>query len=125
MNAQIRYRPLEAVGEAVRVDGASVSEQRVQLMTDGEPGIILRRIRVERDTPDRNGERIISLLTHIPVETADAQTLAALYRKRWRIGVALLQMTVQLRCEIIPWATHVLPCSALPWPQWPSTRWRW
>ena len=99
-HAQIRYRPLEAVGEAVRIDGASVSEQRVQLMTGGEPGIILRRIRVELDTPDRNGERIISLLTHVPVETADAQTLAALYRKRWRIEVAFLQMTVQLRCEI-------------------------
>lgn len=99
-HGQIRYRPLEAVGETVRIEGASIREQRVQLMTDGEPGIILRRIRVELDTPDRNGERIISLLTHIPAETADAQTLAALYRKRWRIEVAFLQMTVQLRCEI-------------------------
>jgi hypothetical protein len=99
-HAQIRYRPLEAVGEAVRIDGASVSEQRVQLMTGGEPGITLRRIWVELDTPDRNGERIISLLTHVPVEKADAQTLATLYRKRWRIEVAFLQMTVQLRCEI-------------------------
>jgi len=99
-HGQIRYRPLEAVGDAVRIAGASIREQQVQLMTDGEPGIILRRIRVELDTPDRNGERILSLLTHIPVEKADAQTLAALYRKRWRIEVAFLQMTVQLRCEI-------------------------
>lgn len=99
-HGQIRHRPLEAVGDAVRIEGASISEQRVQLMTDGEPGIILRRIRVELDTPDRNGERIISLLTHIPAEKADAQSVAALYRKRWRIEVAFLQMTVQLRCEI-------------------------
>lgn len=99
-HGQIRYRPLEAVGDAVRIEGASISEQRVQLMTDGEPGIILRRIRVELDTPERNGERIISLLTHLPAETADAQSVAALYRKRWRIEVAFLQMTVQLRCEI-------------------------
>lgn len=99
-HGQIRYRPREAVGDAVRVEGASISEQRVQLMTDGEPGIILRRIRIELDTPDRNGEHMIALLTHIPLEKADAPTLAALYRKRWRIEVAFLQMTVQLRCEI-------------------------
>lgn len=99
-HGQIRYHPLEAVGKAMRIGGATISEQRVQLMTGGEPGIILRRIRVELDTPDRNGERIISLLTHIPREKADAQSLAALYRKRWRIEVAFLQMTVQLRCEI-------------------------
>ena len=69
-------------------------------MTGGESGFILPRVRVELDTLDCKGERIISPLTHGPVEKVDAQTLAALYRKRWRIEVAFLQITLQLRCEI-------------------------
>lgn len=99
-HGQIRFDPLEAMSEAVRTETGAVSEQRVRLTTKGKEPIELRRIRIELDKPDRNGEDTLYLLTHVPQEAAGAARLAELYRKRWRIEVAFLKMTVQLRCEI-------------------------
>ena len=99
-HGQIRFQPLEAMGDAVRIETGEVSEQRIQLTTGGKEGILLRRIRVKLDKPDRNGEESIYLLTQVPLEKASAAELADLYRKRWKIEVAFLKMTVQLRCEI-------------------------
>lgn len=99
-HGQLRFKPLEAMSEAVRTETGEVSEQPIQLITGGKAGLILRRIRIKLDTPDRNGEDSVYLLTHVPPEKASARALAELYRKRWRIEVAFLQMTVQLRCEI-------------------------
>lgn len=99
-HGQIRFQPLEAMREAGRTETGEVSEQRVQLMTGGEAGLFLRRIKVTLDQPDRNGEDTVYLLTQVPPEKASAIELADLYRKRWRIEVAFLKMTVQLRCEI-------------------------
>ena len=99
-HGQIRFKPLEAMREAGRTETGEVSEQRVQLMTGGEAGLFLRRIKVTLDQPDRNGEDTVYLLTQVPPEKASAIELADLYRKRWRIEVAFLKMTVQLRCEI-------------------------
>nr|CAA6830684.1 MAG: Transposase IS4 family protein [uncultured Thiotrichaceae bacterium] len=99
-HGQIRFQPLKAMGDAVRIETGEVSEQRIQLTTGGKEGILLRRIRVKLDKPDRNGEDSIYLLTQVPPEKASAAELADLYRKRWKIEVAFLKMTVQLRCEI-------------------------
>ena len=99
-HGQIRFQPLEAMGVAARIETGEVSEQRIQLMTGGKEGIVLRRIRVKLDKPDRNGEASIYWLTQVPLEKASAVELANLYRKRWKIEVAFLKMTVRLRCEI-------------------------
>ena len=97
---QLRFEPLEPMSEAVRADTGEVSEQWVKLTTTGKAGLILRRIRIKLDKPDRNGEQNIYLLTQVPAEKASATELAGLYRKRWTIEVAFLKMTTELRCEI-------------------------
>lgn len=99
-HGQLRFDPLEPLGKATRIETGAVREQRVQLTTAGKAGLILRRIQVKLDKPDRNGEDTLYLLTQVPAEMASATHLADLYRKRWRIEVAFLKMTVQLRCEI-------------------------
>lgn len=99
-HGQIRFKPLEAMSDPICIETGAVSEQRVKLTTKGKKPIVLRRIRVALDKPDRNGEDTLYLLTHVPAEAASAVALAELYRKRWRIEVAFLKMTVQLRCEI-------------------------
>jgi hypothetical protein len=45
----------------------------------------IRRIVVHLDKPTRDGDMSIAILTNIPQEHADAQTIANAYRKRWTI----------------------------------------
>lgn len=99
-HGQIRFEPLEPMSESVHTENGRISEQAVRLITEGKPPIVLRRIRIQLDQPDRNGEDTLYLLTQVPAEAAEACQLAELYRKRWRIEVAFLKMTVELRCEI-------------------------
>lgn len=103
-HGKLGFTPLEAMGAPVRPEGADsvVSEQWVQLKprADGREGVKLRRIQVELDAPTRHGETALYLLSTVPGHVADAPTLARLYRQRWRIERAFLQLTVELRCEV-------------------------
>ncbi|MGB5065137.1 MAG: hypothetical protein WBQ37_15480 [Candidatus Competibacter sp.] len=67
---------------------------------DGSGTLAVRRLRVPLNEPTRDGDDIPSLLTTVPVEAADACTLARLYRERWTIEKAFLHWIVQRRCEI-------------------------
>ena len=60
----------------------------------------VRRITVELDTPTRNAEREIHLLTNVPEEDAKADHLSLLYLKRWTIEQAFFDLTTCLQCEI-------------------------
>jgi hypothetical protein len=95
--------PWEPVTELVEVgdsEGASVWEQQVRV-TDPQTGeiLIVRRIEVRLARPTRDGDRVISLLTNVPAEAADALALAALYRKRWAIEGLFQVMTEALASE--------------------------
>ena len=40
------------------------------------------------DTPTRDGDREIHILTDLPAEAVDAITVAELYRKRWTLEMS-------------------------------------
>lgn len=97
----LRFKPLEAMRLSGEMDSGRVSEQRVVIDNpEGAGTRELRRIRLELNTPTREGEAERYLLSTVPVEAADACTLARLYRERWTLEKAFLHLTVQLRCEI-------------------------
>ena len=98
----LRSTPLEAMREQPGDGPCRLSEQWVQLKAreDGREGVKLRRIKVTLDAPTRHGETELVLLSSVPESVADAATLARLYRQRWTIERAFLQLTVQLRCEV-------------------------
>lgn len=76
---QVRWTPLGAMVEAGRTATGSVAEQRVRLgPAMALEGLVLRRIRLRLDQPTRNGETTLYLLTTLPVEAADALTVAKL-----------------------------------------------
>jgi hypothetical protein len=52
---------------------------------DGSGAISLRRIRLDLGRPTRDKEKELFLVTNVPVERADALTLANAYRSRWRL----------------------------------------
>jgi Transposase DDE domain len=95
--------PWEPVTELARVgdsEGASVWEQSVRV-TDPQTGesVTVRRIEVRLAQPTRDGDRVISLLTNLPVEAADAVQVAALYRQRWSIEGLFQVLTETLASE--------------------------
>lgn len=84
-----------------RIETGEVFEQTMRL-TDPETGEILfvRRVSVVLDTPTRDGDRELHLVTNLPVEDADATTIAALYRKRWTIETAFQELAATLNGEV-------------------------
>lgn len=60
----------------------------------------------------------------VPVWTADACTLARLYRERWTLENAFLHLTVQPRREIDALAYPPAALFGWRWRWWPTTAWR-
>jgi IS4 transposase len=77
-----------------------VSERRVRLCRDGVTVLEARQVRVRLRQPTADGDREIESLTNLPARVAGATDVAALYRGRWRIEGAFLELTVALRCEV-------------------------
>ncbi|WP_197388897.1 IS4-like element ISRso13 family transposase [Ralstonia pseudosolanacearum] len=87
-----------------RIDTGRVREQaiEVRVVHDDEcqarpPS--WRRIEIELDTPTEAGETVIGLWSNLPAQV-DAATIAALYRKRWRIESMFQRLESVLHSEI-------------------------
>lgn len=67
------------------VDTGVVYEQPVQLIDEQEVKWTLRRIEIRLKKPTEDGEKVIRLLSNVPVERMSAEQIAQTYRRRWRI----------------------------------------
>lgn len=77
-----------------------VFEQKVTL--EGEDGTRLeaRRVLVRLETPTRDGELEVAILTNVPASDASAVTVAELYRKRWTLETMFFELTQMLDGEL-------------------------
>jgi hypothetical protein len=109
---QIPIRPLEPMRLVATTEYGRLSEQRVTIagLKKDSPRIEVRRVRLDLNTPTREGETRLTFLTTLPPEVADAAEVAALYRERWTVEKAFLHLTTQLRCEL---KTLAYPSAAL------------
>jgi hypothetical protein len=83
-----------------RSDTGAVFEQEIRL-GDGDGGsMVVRRITVELDTPTRDGETEVHILTNLPAEAAEALAIAELYRRRWTVEAAFGELATCLNGEI-------------------------
>jgi len=102
---------------AGRSDTGLVSEQALRIRTSDERVLTVRRITVALDTPTRDGDQEIHLLSNVPGADATAVQLAELYRDRWEIENAFYVLTMTLTCELKslgrPRAALFLFCMAL------------
>ena len=97
------HLPWRAVGERHargRITTGEVFEQ--EIVVEGESGKTLpaRRITLVLDTPTRDGDREIHLITTIPSERLGACEIATAYAGRWRIETAFGHMASWLEAEI-------------------------
>jgi IS4 transposase len=88
---------LEFVGKSATGD---VFEQRVELTAPDGETLQVRRVVVELNTPTRNGDNTLILLTNLPEEAVGAFTIAELYRARWGIETAFQKLESHLHSEI-------------------------
>jgi hypothetical protein len=95
--------PLELVGErryVGRSETGEVFEQTALARDVNGQAVTLRRITVELFRATRDGDLVLHLVTNLSSDSADAVTLAELYRQRWTIENAFYELTVELACEI-------------------------
>lgn len=85
---------------AGKTDTGRVSQQSVEILDESGQALRLRRVRVRLNTPTRDGERDIYLLTNLPVRNASARKVAELYRHRWSIETAFQELALHLNSEI-------------------------
>src|SRR3954463_14377178 len=94
---------IEGMGErrpCGRSETGAVFEQELRL-GDGDGGTMtVRRITVELDTPTRDGETEVHILTNLPAEVADALAIAELYRRRWTVEAAFGELATCLNGEV-------------------------
>jgi hypothetical protein len=110
----------ELVGERQpigRSDTGMVYEQDLRLHDSDGRNLTVRRITVELDTPTRDGDPAIHLLTNLPRAQVRADRVAQLYRERWDIEYGFYVVTMTLTCELRslghPRAALFLFCMAL------------
>jgi IS4 transposase len=83
-----------------RVEGGRVSEQRIRIPEEDGKSRVLRRVVLELDEPTRDGETVIRLVTNLPADEVKAGVVAKVYRERWTIEGAFLEMSTVLQCEV-------------------------
>ncbi len=94
------YKPLTSLKVVGKSATGAVFEQRVEITAPDGETLRVRRVVVELNTPTRNGDNHLILLTNLPQDAADALTVAELYRARWGIETAFQKLESHLHSEI-------------------------
>jgi hypothetical protein len=81
-----------------RTDSGAVFEQSITLRLD-EREVKVRRIVLKLDTPTRDGDTEMSILTNLPA-SVPAVTVADLYRRRWTIESLFARVERNLQSEL-------------------------
>ena len=82
-----------------RANGGELFEQSATVRL-GERELVVRRIVVRLDTPTRDGDTELVILTQLPAEVADAAAVASLYRRRWTIESLFARVERNLQSEL-------------------------
>src|SRR5205823_6910716 len=83
-----------------RSETGKVYEQAIELTDEQGHVMAGRRVAVELDTPTRDGDTEIHILTNIPEKDAGAVAIAAAYHGRWTIEAAFGELAATLSAEI-------------------------
>jgi len=83
-----------------RTETGEVFEHKITL--ENEDGVLMevRRILVRLDTPTRDGDMALAIVTNLPASDANAIAIAELYRKRWTLETLFFELTQMLDGEL-------------------------
>lgn len=83
-----------------RIETGRVAEQRGQVWDAQGQAHLCRRIQVKLDPATRDGDRVLYILTNLPLRKASAKRVARLYRKRWTLETAFQHLEAYFHSEI-------------------------
>jgi Transposase DDE domain len=83
-----------------RSETGKVYEQTIALADEQGNTLMGRRVTVVLDTPTRDGDTELHILTNIPAPDANALAIAAAYHGRWTIETAFGELAATLSAEI-------------------------
>lgn len=99
-HAGLPYEKVTSFCPAGRMETGRVAEQRVVVRDAQGTAYLFRRLRVQLDAPTRDGDRVLSLLTNLPLRKASPKRVARLYRKRWTLETAFQRLEAYFHSEI-------------------------
>ena len=82
-----------------RTDSGELFEQTVTLRL-GEDERVVRRIVLRLDTPTRDGDTEMAILTNLASDVANAKMVADLYRRRWTVESLFARVERNLQSEL-------------------------
>jgi hypothetical protein len=83
-----------------RIETGQVAEQRGQVWDAQGQAHLLRRIQVKLAQATRDGDRVLDILTNLPLRKASAKRVARLYRKRWTLETAFQHLEAYFHSAI-------------------------
>ena len=83
-----------------RIETGQVAEQRVQGRDAQGIAPLFRRLQVKLAQATRDGDRVLYILTNLPLRKASAKRVARLYRKRWTLETAFQHLEAYFHSEI-------------------------
>ena len=84
-HAGLPFEVVTSLRSVGRIETGHVAEQRVQVRDAQGHAHLFRRIQVKLDQATRDGDRVLYILTNLPLRKASAKRVARLYRKRWTL----------------------------------------
>src|SRR6266571_1156466 len=99
-HAGLPYEKVTSFCPAGRMETGRVAEQRVVVRDAQGTAYLFRRLRVQLDEPTRDGDRVLYLLTNVPLRKASPKRVARLYRKRWTLETAFQRLEAYFHSEI-------------------------
>jgi len=99
-HAGLPYERVTSFCPAGRMETGRVAEQRVVVRDAQGTAYLFRRLRVQLDEPTRDGDRVLYLLTNVPLRKASPKRIARLYRKRWTLETAFQRLEAYFHSEI-------------------------
>ena len=83
-----------------RIETGQVAEQRGQVGDAQGRAHLFRRIRVTLNQATRDDDRVLYILTNLPLSKASAKRVARLYRKRWTLETAFQHLEAYFHSAI-------------------------
>ena len=99
-HANLPYKPLSKKTFVAQSETGAVYEQAIQLTSAEGDVIRVRRIEVHLKTATRDGAMVLSIITNLAADIADALVIAEIYRTRWGIETAFQKLEKHLHSEI-------------------------
>jgi Transposase DDE domain len=99
-HAGLPFEGVTAWRPAGRIETGQVAEQHIQVRDAHGQVHRFRRIQVTLDQATRDGDRVLYLLTNLPLYTASAKRVARLDRKRWTLETAFQHLEAYFHSEI-------------------------